>query len=255
MGSINMKRSLVAVLACRNQGSRLYGKPLQNLSIDPPVTILEFIVENLLSLDCISEIVLAISEGSANLPYLEFALSRGLKAFVGHPEDVLSRLIKGIDLTEGTDLFRVTTESPFLYWQSVEHAWNKQISNNYDAIFMDDIIDGCGFEIISSAALHESWKKGDKNHRSEMCTLYLRENVHSFRISKLTPDPRLIRKDLRLTVDYPEDLVLCRAIYNELKQFAPLIPLNKIIDFLDSNPQLKSLVDPFVEEGLKDMYL
>ena len=28
-----MRRKLVAAIACRNQGSRLYGKPIQNLDI------------------------------------------------------------------------------------------------------------------------------------------------------------------------------------------------------------------------------
>ena len=29
-----MKKKLVAALACRNQGTRLYGKPVQNLDIE-----------------------------------------------------------------------------------------------------------------------------------------------------------------------------------------------------------------------------
>ena len=29
-----MKKKLVAALACRNQGTRLYGKPIQNLDIE-----------------------------------------------------------------------------------------------------------------------------------------------------------------------------------------------------------------------------
>ena len=58
-----------------------------------------------------------------------------------------------------------------------------------------------------------------------------------------------------MTIDYPEDLVLCRAVYQELKNYAPRIPLKQIIDFIDSNPQLKALVDPFVDEGMKTMYL
>ena len=35
------KRKLAAVLACRNTGSRLYGKPLQNLDVKNNYTILE----------------------------------------------------------------------------------------------------------------------------------------------------------------------------------------------------------------------
>ena len=39
------KRKLVAVLACRNTGSRLYGKPLQNLDVNKNYTILDNIIK------------------------------------------------------------------------------------------------------------------------------------------------------------------------------------------------------------------
>ena len=42
---VKMKRKLVAALACRNQGSRLYGKPLQNLDIEKGIRIIDNIVD------------------------------------------------------------------------------------------------------------------------------------------------------------------------------------------------------------------
>jgi len=56
------------------------------------------------------------------------------------------------------------------------------------------------------------------------------------------------------TIDYPEDLVVCRKIYEKFKDYAPLIPLAKILQYWDKNPELKDLVDPLVDEGLKTMY-
>ena len=38
---------LAAVLACRNQSSRLYGKPLQHLDVDRRVSILDYLVAQL----------------------------------------------------------------------------------------------------------------------------------------------------------------------------------------------------------------
>jgi spore coat polysaccharide biosynthesis protein SpsF len=60
---------------------------------------------------------------------------------------------------------------------------------------------------------------------------------------------------IRLTIDYPKALVLCRHIYNQFKESAPLIPVIDIIQFLDASPHLKQLVEPFIEEGLKTMYV
>ena len=60
------------------------------------------------------------------------------------------------------------------------------------------------------------------------------------------PEPPLRRLDLRLTVDYPEDLILCREIYSNLAERAPSIPLAEIIEYVDSRPDLKALVAPYV---------
>ena len=68
------------------------------------------------------------------------------------------------------------------------------------------------------------------------------------------PPEILVRKDLRLTVDNPEDLVVCRAVYLKFKEFAPRFPLKEIVKFLDDNPQLKELIAPYTEVGYAGMY-
>ena len=74
-----ISRKLVAAIACRNNGSRLYGKPLQNLDVINQVTILDNIISCLRSLNVIDEIVLGISIGSNNLAFEEYAIKNNLK--------------------------------------------------------------------------------------------------------------------------------------------------------------------------------
>ena len=63
------------------------------------------------------------------------------------------------------------------------------------------------------------------------------------------------RKDLRLTVDNPEDLIVCKAVFAQFHDLAPRIPLKKIIEFLDKNKRLIDLVQPFTEKGYETMYI
>ena len=118
-----MKRRLVAAIACRNQGARLYGKPIQNLDVENGVRIIDHIVNCLRTIDCIDEIVLGISEGVENDVFKIIAEKKGLRYVVGDQVDVLSRLLKCGQLAEATDIFRVTSESPFLYFEPVEDFW------------------------------------------------------------------------------------------------------------------------------------
>ena len=248
-------RKLVAALACRNQGSRLYGKPLQNLDIEAGITILDNIVQCLSSFSVIDTIVLGISEGNDNLAFIDYARNRDLQYIIGDESDVLSRLIACGELAEATDIFRTTSESPFPFLDLIEEGWKDHMDNGADATFLDHIIDGCGFEFIRLQALQESHARGERKHRSEFCSLYIREHKTDFKIHYLKPPNELIRKDLRFTVDYPEDLIVCRAIYKTLKQFAPRIPLLDAVKFIDGNADLKGLISPFCEEGYKTMNL
>jgi spore coat polysaccharide biosynthesis protein SpsF len=156
-------------------------------------------------------------------------------------------------LANATDIFRVTSESPFLYYEPVEELWVKHVKEELDATFLDEIIDGTGFEIISQSALEISHAKGDERHRSEHCSLYIRENKGDFKISKVICPDGLNRKDLRLTVDNPEDLAVCRTLFREFNNDAPRFSIHAMVDYLDAHPRLKDLIAPFTEVGYSTM--
>ena len=89
-------------------------------------------------------------------------------------------------------------------------------------------MDGCGFEIIKLSALKKSHREGESKHRSELCSLYIRENKLKFKINQVSAPKELYRKDLRLTVDNPEDLVLCRAFITNSKKLHLKYHLKKL---------------------------
>lgn len=248
-------RKLIAALACRNAGTRLYGKPLQNLDIENRVSVLQYMINWIKTMPVIGEVVLGISEGIDNLTYIEFAKRNNIPYIIGDEKDVLSRLIQCGDRCQATDIFRLTTESPFTYFEAIEDAWKEHVEGDYDFSCLDKLPDGSGFEISKLNVLKYAHAHGEDRHRSEFCSLFIRENKSEFKIKNVDIPQSLRRTDIRLTIDYPEDLILCRAVYTHFKHKVPKIPLSDIIAYLDENPQLKALVNPFVEEGLKTMYI
>ncbi len=250
-----MSRKLIAAIACRNKGSRLYGKPLQNLDVAEGTTIIDNIIDNLKKIKIIDEIVLGVADGIENEVYVKIANDKNIHFIKGDEKDVLKRLIKCGEKVNATDIFRITSESPFMYYQSVNELWDLHVNQKLDAVFQDDIIDGCGFEIISLEALKTSHLEGNDKHRSELCTLFIRENLDKFNVIKVKADKELDRKDLRLTVDNPEDLIVCRELYKQFKHKAPQLDIYDLIDYLDRNPHLKDLVSKYTQEGYDSMYI
>ena len=212
------------------------------------------IVNCLKKIQSINAIVLGISDGKDNDVFVDYANANNIGFIRGDEIDVLSRLIKCGELKNATDIFRITSESPYPYFDLINQAWIKHKKNKNDATFLDNVIDGCGFQILSLDALIKSHKEGESRHRSELCGLYIKENKDKFRIQYVSPPKKLIRNDIRLTVDYPEDLVVCRAVYERFKESAPNIPLLDVVDFLDDNRKLIELTSSFCEDGYQTMY-
>ena len=143
-----MNRKLIAAIACRNKSSRLYAKPLHYLDIKNEITILDFIISRLKKQKLINDIILGISNEPENKIYIDIAKKFKIKYILGDEHNVLSRLIKCGKLSKATDVFRITSESPFTYLKKLRKTWIAHQKFNYDASFLDNVVDGCGYEII-----------------------------------------------------------------------------------------------------------
>lgn len=236
-------RRLVAALACRVQGTRLYGKPVQNLM--GSTRILDQILDTIARLPEIQATVLGIAEGEGNQVFEGIARERGIPFVWGSHVDVLQRLIDCGEATGATDIFRVTTECPFMYFEAVSDAWQRHLAHDNDVTVVDALPIGALFEIYKLDALRVSHERGDEKDRSELCSRYIRLHRDAFRVEVLFPEAACQRPDLRLTVDYPEDLVLCRRVYEALADKAPLIPMRDIVAYLDAHPDVARIVAPY----------
>lgn len=243
-----MNRKLVAALACRAGGARLYGKPIQNLDIKEHITILDHLILSMKKTSEIDEIILGISEGKENEIFVDYAHKHNISYIIGSQKDVLWRLVQCGRIAKATDVFRITSECPFVAWELLADAWNNHKTKNNDVTVTDFMPEGLNFEIYTQDSLEQSHARGGDYERSEFCSAYVRRNPDQFKIQIIKPEAALQRLDLRLTVDYPEDLILCRKIYEALKSDAPHIPVKKIIEWIDLNPSVHQLVEEFVDQ-------
>ncbi|RZD44357.1 MAG: hypothetical protein CXT78_06745 [Thaumarchaeota archaeon] len=232
------KKKITAILACRVDSTRLFAKPLQLVG---KYRIIELLINQINKSKLIEEVILAISEKPGNEIFVDFAKKNNLKFILGNDEDVLSRLIEAAQHTDSDIVFRITPENPFIFWEGIDEVIKKHISGKYDLTVIDGLPLGSNFEIINRNALEISHKNGRKKHRSELCTLYINENQKKFRILRHKPSEKIIRPDIRLTVDTPQDLIISRLIQKKLGKGKKPITLQKIIEFLDKNTEIMKI--------------
>jgi spore coat polysaccharide biosynthesis protein SpsF len=240
-------RKLVASLACRAGGSRLYGKPLQLLDIEGGLTVLDYLIRQLSTEAALAECVLAVADGPENEPFHSIGAEHGLRTLRGDETDVLGRHLLTAELTGATDIFIVTTESPFTFFEAIDEAWRTHRENGNDVTATDDLPEGSAFSIFTVETLRRSHRLGEDRHRSEFISLYVRDHIQDFQLELVGVPPYVRRPDIRLTIDYPEDLVLCRGVYERFVDLAPRIPVADIVEFLDATPRLVDLVKPYAQ--------
>jgi len=234
----NRNPRVAAMIACRVESNRLFGKPLQNIG---EVSILDFLIKQIKTAKLIDEIVLAISERPGNEIFIDFAKKNNIKFVLGDDRDVLQRLIDGAKYVNANVIFRVTSENPYIYWEEIDNLIKKHIAGKFDFSYLKNVPIGSGYEIINLEAFEKSHKHGTKKHRSELCSLYIFEHKNEFKIQSFNPSSKLAKPNIRLTVDTLQDLLVARIIYENLCKNGNPVPLTKVIKFLENNPQIAEM--------------
>lgn len=234
---------LAAILACRNQSSRMYAKPLQNLDVENRVSILDYLVAQLKMRTDIEAIVLAISDREENIIYKKKSKEYDIPYILGDERDMLGRLIKGAQLVGADTVFRVTTESPFQYLDNLAEVFAQHLGGDLDFSVTKELPGGAYFQLIKTEALKRCWNEGGEPYRNEYCTKYIFDNREKFKIKEHAAPPGLGRQaDIRLTVDWPEDLIVARKVYKGAG-LHPSKPFDLLaaIQFLDEHPRIKAV--------------
>ena len=75
--------------------------------------------------------------------------------------------------------------------------------------------------------------------------------VKKFKIHNYESEEKFNRKDIRLTLDYPEDYQIIKKIFEELYPLNNDFSAGDIIEYLDKNPKVKNINKNCVQQKYK----
>jgi len=205
--------------------------------------LLEHLMERLLSVRELSGWVLATSRAPENQVLLDLAERMGMDAFAGDEEDVLGRHLEVAERFGAEHVVRVTGDNPLTDLGLIRRltALHLETGADYTYVPGDALLMGILPEVISRRALEISHRDGEDRHRSELTTLYIKENPGRFRIRRAELPEELKRPAYRLTVDEPEDLVLMSRIFERLYRKGEVLETIQAIRLLDAEPELRQI--------------
>ena len=232
------KLRIVACIQARIGSKRLKGKAL--LKISEKSTI-ENMFQRLKTAKEIDDIVLATSDSKENDVLAKHAEKIGLKYYRGQENDLISRHYETAKKFRADALLLVTGDCPFVDPNIVDEMSRiyKKSYNKFD-FFTNGLPPtfphGLDIDIIPISTFKRLDSEVKNSFYRDCFGAYIMENPKRFRIYNLKNPVNL--SSIRLTLDYPEDLILTKKIFDALGKENKIFVMKDILKYLKENPQV-----------------
>lgn len=229
---------MIATIEARMASTRLPGKSIAQVV---GKTILEHIVERMRRAPSLEEIVVATSDNPQDDAIETMAGQLGLVCFRGSEDDVLDRVLRAAQSVGGNIIFQYGADCPFADPELIEGLLQIYLEGQWD--FVSNALEltyplGIVGAVFSTSTLEEINRLTQDPQDREDVTRYIWEHPERFRLYNLVAPPELNHPEIRLTVDYPEDLEVVTAVFEALYPINPAFTTRDIIRFLSDRPDL-----------------
>lgn len=250
------RRKIVGVIQSRMGSERLPGKALLTMH---GKTAIELICLRMQSVALIGEVVLATADTAENDPLALHAKGLGLRVVRGSETDLIERMKQVVSETGADALLVITADCPVVDPMMMTellkvYAQSPDAYAYYTNAFPLTYPDGLDLNLIPTSTLMKVDKDITDVFYREWFISYLREHPELFAIYNLTSGIDF-PSNLRLTVDYKEDLDLISALLESLKEKGPLVSFQEIFEYTQAYPEIKKLnanrIDLVIERGIK----
>ncbi len=177
-------------------------------------------------------------------------MANSISCFRGHPTDLLDRHYQaGIDYGAEA-VVKIPSDCPLIDVSLIDevigfylHNYGKYhyVSNLHPATHPD----GNDVEIMSMESLERAWRCAQRDLEREHTTPYIWENPDVFRIANVFYSGGNLSKSHRWCLDYPEDYLFIKAVYNELSPSNPFFGIEDILALLQRKPELQKINEKY----------
>lgn len=244
------------ILQARMGSSRLPGKVLKEIN---GMTSIEFQINRIKKAKNINKIILATTTESVDDPIEKLCQKHDILFFRGSEKDVLARYYDCAKAHELSSIVRLTADCPLVDPSVIDLVITSYLEKNVD--YCSNTVppetskwpDGSDVEIFSFEILELAHKNASEAADREHVTFYFwKKNFDKFNTYQLSNNKNW--SNYRFTVDHPEDYDAVRLIVDQFYQNnQPNFDTKDIINFLDSQPEIKALNNKFsFGEGWKE---
>ena len=229
---------IIGVIQARMSSRRLPGKVLELLGGKP---MIERQVERT-SLAGLDELIVATSTDSRDSPLCAELDRIGTRYSRGALDDVLDRVYQAAASVGADHVVRLTADCPLTDYRIIDRVLEAHLAqgNDYTSNTLERTYpDGLDVEVATIAALEAAWRECTDPEQREHVTPYLYTSPDRFKLGNV--DNAIDYSRYRLTVDYPEDLVVVRTVFDILNAKDPGFSCADMVALLERRPDLVEL--------------
>lgn len=240
---------VVVSVEARMGSSRLPGKVLADINGVPALTRL---FRRLSLCKAVDDFVLATTISPADDQLETWAKDNGVAYFRGSEEDVLGRVVNAQRSMKADIVVEVTGDCILLDPGLLDMGVSTFFANDCDVVANVRIPaypQGVDIQVFPLKLLEEVEAKVTDPAVREHVSLYFYEHPEKYRVLHLLPPPRWHRSELRLQLDYDEDLQFIREVYAKLEpRYGNYFGLEEILLLLREEPALATINAHCVEK-------
>lgn len=233
---------IVASIEARMGSSRLPGKVLMDIGGKPALARL---VDRLRSCALLDDVVVATSTFPGDDAIADWATSYGVAVYRGSEEDVLQRVIDAQRSMGSTITVEITGDCPLLDPELIDLGIETFFANDCDVacnVKIPSFPQGADVQVFRTDALAEVAATVSDPAVREHVSLYFYENPDRYRTVHMLATADRRAPDVRLQLDYEEDLAFIRTVYARLEpSLGPLFCVPAILDLLENDPAIAAL--------------
>lgn len=220
----------VAIIQARTGSTRLPRKTLAPV-LDRP--LLDLMLERVERARALSQIVLATTTLTRDDELVAIARGRGIETFRGSEQDVLSRYVGAATAARAEVVVRLTADCPLIDPAVIDHVVavaHDTLGERVDLVTNaphagSTYPDGMNVEVLTAQTLARVDALATAAEDREHVTLRLYRAPFHLEVVNLSS----AADDVRITVDYQEDLDLVRAVFEDLYPRMPEFGLQEVL--------------------------
>jgi spore coat polysaccharide biosynthesis protein SpsF len=236
---------ILIVIQARTASSRLPNKVLLPLAGAP---LLQRMIERVQAVECSYDVVVATTIERHDDPIRSLCRSIGVRCFSGHPTDLLDRHFQAARREKADVIVKIPSDCPLVDPAVIDTVIKffltqakpfDYVSNLHPATYPD----GNDVEVMTVDALEIAWREAAKDYEREHTTPFLWEQPDRFVLGSVLCESGMdYSMKHRWTIDYPEDYILIKRVFDELwSAEKSAFTMYDILKLMSKKPEIRSV--------------